>query len=242
MTVYDLLILQFIAHMLADYTFQSELWVEEKKANGIWSWAMIRHVLVVLFISYVLANQWFFIIPSLIIAFSHMVIDGNKEKMRLGKYTFFIDQAWHLVIISGVVILFEKYCAINPIIQLSLNTHYLIIIAAFLFCTKPANILIKEIFKYYKIVIPQIPNNGILPIPNNDLLNAGKIIGIMERILTVTFVLLGQYEAVGFLIAAKSILRYEGNNAARTEYVLIGTLLSFGIAIMTSVAILKLIS
>ena len=242
MTIYDILILQIIAHLLADYTFQSELWVEEKRLKGIWSWAMIRHVLVVLFLSFVLSNQWLFIFPSLLIAVSHMVIDGFKEKLRLRKYTFFIDQALHLAIIIGIVILFEKYYGITPIIQLPLNTHYLIIIAAFIFCTKPANILIKEIFKYYEIVIPQIPNNNVLQIPNNDLLNAGKIIGILERILTVIFVLRGQYEAVGFLIAAKSILRYEGNNAARTEYVLIGTLLSFGIAIITSVAILKLIS
>lgn len=239
MTVYDVLILQFIAHLLADYTFQSELWVRHKRRFGICSKILGWHVLIVLCVSFILSNQWWFIIPSVIIAISHWFIDGFKEKMRLGKYTFFIDQAWHLAIIIGIVILFEKYCGITPIFQLSINTHHLLIIAAYIFITKPANILIREIFKYFNIAIPQRPNN--------DLLNAGKVIGIMERILTVTFVLLGQYEAVGFLIAAKSILRYEGNGPAnqgneqgKTEYVLIGTLLSFGIAIMTSVAILKL--
>jgi hypothetical protein len=239
MTIFELLILQFIAHLLADYTFQSELWVRHKRRFGIRSKILGWHVLIVLCLSFILSNNWWFIIPSIVISISHFIIDGFKNKVKLGKYTFFIDQAWHLVIIAGVVILFEKYFGLTPIIQLPINTHHLLIIAAFLFCTKPANILIKEILNYFKI-----------PIPNkrpNDLLNAGKIIGIMERILTITFVLLGQYEAVGFLIAAKSILRYEGNDPAnfdneqgKTEYVLIGTLLSFGIAIMTSVAILKL--
>jgi hypothetical protein len=49
-----------------------------------------------------------------------------------------------------------------------------------------------------------------------------------------------QYEAVGFIIAAKSILRYEGVKTSKTEYVLIGSLLSFGIAIITGITILKI--
>ncbi len=232
MTIYDLLILQFIAHLLADYTFQPELWVRHKRRYGIRSHILKWHVLVVFFISFVLADQWLFVFPSIIIALSHLLIDGFKDKAKLGRYTFFIDQAWHLVLISGAVILFEKHFGLKPIIQLPINTHHLLIIATFLFCTKPANILIKELLNYFKIAIPSRPHN--------DLLNAGKVIGIMERLLTITFVLLGQYEAVGFLIAAKSILRYEGNNPGKTEYVLIGTLLSFGIAIMLSVVILKL--
>ena len=232
MTIYDLLILQFIAHLLADYTLQSEPWVKGKRKNGMWSWAMLRHVLVVFFISIVLSFQWWFVIASAIIAASHWLIDGFKNKVKPGRYTFFMDQALHLVILTGVVILFEKYFGLTPIFHFPINTHHLLIIAAFLFCTKPANILIKELLSYFKIAIPNRPTD--------DLLNAGKVIGIMERILTLIFVLLGQYEAVGFLIAAKSILRYEGNNPGKTEYVLIGTLLSFGIAIMLSVLVLKL--
>jgi hypothetical protein len=42
-------------------------------------------------------------------------------------------------------------------------------------------------------------------------------------------------EAVGFLLAAKSVFRFgdlkDDHDRMRTEYVLIGTLLSFGIAI-----------
>jgi len=66
-----------------------------------------------------------------------------------------------------------------------------------------------------------------------DLPNVGKLIGLAERTITLTLVLLGQFEAIGFLIAAKSILRY-GEKTQQTEYVLIGTLLSFGIAIIST--------
>lgn len=70
-----------------------------------------------------------------------------------------------------------------------------------------------------------------------ELKNAGKLIGILERILVLTFVIIGKLEIVGFLIAAKSILRYKDTNTIKTEYVLIGTMLSFGIAIMIGLLI-----
>ena len=70
-----------------------------------------------------------------------------------------------------------------------------------------------------------------------DLPNAGKLIGVVERLLSLVFVLLGQYEAVGFIIAAKSILRFAEGDKAKSEYVLIGTLLSFSMAIFVGVAI-----
>ena len=68
-----------------------------------------------------------------------------------------------------------------------------------------------------------------------ELPNAGKLIGILERILALTFILIGQYQAVGFLIAAKSVLRYKDTDTLKTEYVLIGTMLSFGIAVVLGI-------
>jgi hypothetical protein len=49
--------------------------------------------------------------------------------------------------------------------------------------------------------------------------------------MVLVFVLIGQFSAVGFLIAAKSILRFKDGDLIKTEYVLIGTMLSFSIAI-----------
>ncbi|WP_316838996.1 DUF3307 domain-containing protein [Pedobacter gandavensis] len=70
--------------------------------------------------------------------------------------------------------------------------------------------------------------------------NAGKWIGICERILILTFVIMGQYTAIGFLITAKSILRFsekENNTQLKTEYVLVGTLVSFASSAMIGVLI-----
>jgi len=70
----------------------------------------------------------------------------------------------------------------------------------------------------------------------DSLSNAGTYIGISERILVLIFILLDQYAAIGFLIAGKSILRVgrdsDGGTRKKTEYILIGTLMSFTVAII----------
>ena len=63
------------------------------------------------------------------------------------------------------------------------------------------------------------------------------MIGNVERMLTLVFVMLGQYEAIGFILAAKSLRRFRETDTVKSEYVLVGTLLSFGIAILVGVAV-----
>ena len=70
-----------------------------------------------------------------------------------------------------------------------------------------------------------------------DLPNGGRLIGQLERALIFLLVFIGQAGAIGFLVAAKSILRFEeARKQKHAEYVLIGTLLSFSLAIALSVA------
>jgi hypothetical protein len=77
-----------------------------------------------------------------------------------------------------------------------------------------------------------------------SLNNAGKYIGMLERIFVFTFVVTGNWEGIGFLLAAKSVFRFgdlkESKDRKLTEYILIGTLLSFGIAIAAGMLVLKL--
>lgn len=78
-----------------------------------------------------------------------------------------------------------------------------------------------------------------------SLNNAGKYIGMLERLFVFIFVVTGNWEGVGFLLAAKSVFRFgdlkESKDRKLTEYILIGTLLSFGIAIVTGMLVLKLL-
>ena len=81
---------------------------------------------------------------------------------------------------------------------------------------------------------------------NESLKDAGKYIGILERLLVFIFIIVGQWGAVGFLITAKSVFRFGDLTASKerqlTEYILIGTLISFGIAILTSLIYINLLT
>lgn len=70
---------------------------------------------------------------------------------------------------------------------------------------------------------------------HKGLVNGGRFIGCSERALVMMLVLLSQWEGIGFLLAAKSILRFgEQKDRMFSEYVLIGTFLSFGWAMLVA--------
>jgi hypothetical protein len=227
MDISQLIILQFIAYLLTEFNFRPEKKSEEKTNLGFKSKFLNWHILIAFILSWALSFQLNFIFPALAIAFTYWLADGLKKYISLhgniGKYAFFLDQTVHLILILSIVLLFNKHFEISPLITVSVSIKHLLIIAVYLICTKPANIFIKEVINAFDI---KVSNNG-----SDDLPNAGKLIGIIERFLVLTFIILNQFDAVGFLIAAKSILRFKDDNTIKTEYVLIGTMLSFGIAI-----------
>ncbi|MCF8299140.1 MAG: DUF3307 domain-containing protein [Saprospiraceae bacterium] len=229
MDIWQFLILQFIAHLLTDFFLQPNRKAREKNDIGFKSKFLKWHILIAFILSWLLSLQINFIIGALAIAICHWIVDGLKKHInnntKIGRYAFFIDQVLHLLFIVLFVFLFDKYLEIETLLNIAVNIKYLLLIALYVLCLKPANIFIKEVFNAFQISISE----------NNDLPNAGKLIGIIERLLVLTFVVLNQYEAVGFLIAAKSILRYKSEDSLKTEYVLIGTMLSFGIAICLGV-------
>ena len=115
-----------------------------------------------------------------------------------------------------------------------IDTRILLIILVFLAVAKPANTFIRVCLKSAKINIGDESAKKIGDKPaNDDTFHSGRIIGTCERFLIVLFVILTQYEAIGFLVAAKSILRFSSTQESKkSEYVLAGTLLSIAIAIV----------
>lgn len=78
-------------------------------------------------------------------------------------------------------------------------------------------------------------------INNEEKENAGEWIGILERAITLTFVLTNSYTAIAFALTAKSIARFkELENKDFSEYYLLGTSASVLIAVITG-EIVKLI-
>lgn len=70
----------------------------------------------------------------------------------------------------------------------------------------------------------------------------GRIIGILERAIALTLVLLGQYGALGLVVAAKALARFRGlEERDFAEYFLIGTLASLLVALGAGVGVTLLL-
>jgi len=78
--------------------------------------------------------------------------------------------------------------------------------------------------------------------PENSLANAGKWIGIVERVIVFILVLHDQYSAMGLLITAKGIIRFseKDRQEVKTEYLVIGTLMSLATAILVALGAKRL--
>lgn len=239
MTVIHLILLQLMAHFVADFLFQSESWCKIKEKH-VFSIEHALHALIISIVAYFFSLDIYFGIPALIIGISHYFIDtiksyyvkNNNDKKAIA---FFTDQLLHIIILCLVSWAYFNYHKFKPVCNINLSIHSTAIITAFLFCTKPANIFIRNVFDSFNLNIPKVNSDSEDKATEQDLENAGKIIGIMERLMTLALIFSSQYAAVGLIIAAKSILRF--NNQQKNEYILVGTLLSFGFAILIGVLI-----
>lgn len=232
--LYKFILLQFIAHLLGNFIFQPHSWTVKKKRKAL-TWQHLWHVLVVFLFSYSLSFDYGFLKSALLLTLIHFATDILKSYFQLKyrrkeSFYFFTDQIIHLTSMVLISAIYYFYCGVDFIYEIPLK--YLAIAAGFVFCAKPSNILIKNIFALFEIATPTIANSED---ENKDLPNAGKLIGLMERFLVLALILVGQFSAVGLIIAAKSILRFRDNK--KNEYVLVGTMLSFGIATILGILI-----
>ncbi len=211
-----------MAHVIGDFYLQSDKYCKRKEESKLKSPFLYIHSIIIGVLSWALVPAADFWIFALVILGTHLLIDALKTYMCKGLWSFLVDQFAHIVILCFIA------CQYNTQLQLPIQRIDLldkvsipVFVFAALCCLKPTNIFIKLILERYKIGETESCEN---------IKNAGALIGNLERILTLIFVLIGQYEAVGFIIAAKSLLRFKETDTAKTEYVLAGTLLSFGLA------------
>ncbi|MDM3869197.1 hypothetical protein QF204_13565, partial [Proteus faecis] len=112
----------------------------------------------------------------------------------------------------------------------NINYKYLIVVLAYIIILKPISSLIYMLLKKWTPIA----------VEGSILVSAGQSIGYLERTLILTFILLNQFVAIGFLLAAKSIFRFgelqNDQDKKLTEYVMLGTLISFSISIFIGLA------
>ncbi|MEF9478362.1 hypothetical protein OWR28_12305 [Chryseobacterium sp. 1B4] len=83
-------------------------------------------------------------------------------------------------------------------------------------------------------------SDGPNTIQTESLSSAGKYIGILERLMVFTFIMVNHWEGVGFMVAAKSVFRFSDlrrQNRETNRICINCTLLSFGLAVLTGIII-----
>lgn len=224
-----------LAHFIGDFLLQPNSWVKEKEKLKTGSIRFFLHILihgVLVFLLLWNLTPW---LLAILIMVSHGTVDFIKlyaQKEANKSSWFLIDQLLHIATIVLVWFLVFK-----PRLNFAgwyENSTFWVYAAAILFITIVSGILMREVMSKWSKSL-----NG-----NNSesLENAGKYIGILERLFVFIFVVSGRWEGIGFLLAAKSVFRFgdlkESKDRKLTEYILIGTLLSFGIAVAVGLLVL----
>lgn len=256
----SILVRLILAHVLTDFFLQPDSWVADKRQKGWSSVYLYLHSLLAGLLSWVFLwdlNLW---LPVLIITITHFLIDGFKlsaDARLLAKRDgsdpaeaeivsqkrfrhFLIDQIAHVVILLAVWCWIIDGAGRFQLSRILLDYRLLLYTAGYLLVLRPAGFLIHLFTSRWSASLDL----------NDSLKDVGKWIGMMERTLILTLVLLDQYSAIGFLVTAKSLLRLidkpevpgslmppRFSARKHTEYVLVGTFLSISIALGTGIIV-----
>ena len=220
------LIKLLLAHLITDFILQPTSWVNDRNAKHYASGKLYLHGLITALLAWVMIG-WQYWLVAIVILLTHIIIDCWKSYQKQSLPYFLIDQLLHfIVMISCWYFTFISWKEVQLLWQ-QFNVEPAVwkLIIAFVFITAPAGILIGQLTRQWREKI-----DGA-----ESLANAGKWIGIVERIIILIFVLQSQYSAIGLLVAAKGIIRFNEKDRPeiKTEYLVIGTLLSIGIALIT---------
>lgn len=221
-----------LAHLLGDFLLQPNSWVSHKELHKHKSKFLYLHTILHGVLAWIFIGKTDFILPAIALAGSHGIIDFIKlqfQRTSTKRMWFIADQLLHLLVIFAIAAAYT-----NKTLDLEFfDTKFWILLTAGLLLTKPTSITIKNIISIWT---PDNRNST-----DTSLANAGNYIGILERLFVFCFIMTGHFEAIGFLLAAKSIFRFgdlmEAKERKLTEYVLIGTLISFGIAVSTGLLV-----
>ena len=219
-----------LAHVLGDFLLQPGSWVKAKLAGKIRSYQLYLHIVIHFVLTMLLVWDWDFWPWAILISGSHLLIDSIKlylQNEKINRLLFFADQFSHILILVIIAFAFDPSFWNSWTIDIDV---FLLWATALFILTQPLSIAIKTFISKWT---PYKEDKEA-----DSLEDAGQYIGYLERLLVFIFILSDHWEAVGFLITAKSVFRFgdlkDSKDRKLTEYVLIGTLGSFGLAVVAA--------
>ncbi|MGB0867525.1 MAG: DUF3307 domain-containing protein [Granulosicoccaceae bacterium] len=217
-------------HLLGDFLFQTAWMVQHKQKPAV----LLIHVSVVVLITAVLLGSLHWPILLLIYG-SHLAMDAIKTWVLSDELKpFLFDQFVHIAVVFGLAIAYPEAAAQSLWLKLIAAEYHNLFYAA-LAATGSLVLAITAggylIGTMLKPLVNELEEEEL-----QGLKRGGQYIGWLERALVVLFVYTGQPTGVGFVLGAKSILRFGDISNAKerrvAEYIIIGTFLSFGWALL----------
>jgi len=221
-----ILVKLILAHIIGDFFLQKRSWIHNKEEKKWLSPYLYFHILIHFLLMFTLLWDLRLLPGILLITMLHYFIDGCKLSFQTEKTRnlwFAVDQTAHFIVLTGVWYLFWSEEHIS-----GFSNQFWILLTGFLFLTYPASYFMQHLMASW--------NNQIDLGEKESLKDAGKYIGMLERIFVYLAMVTGNAQVIGFLLAAKSVFRFgdltRSKDRKLTEYILIGTLFSFLIAII----------
>ena len=203
-----------ICHTVGDFYLQSKTVAEKKeKLNRYMLFHAVVYTIPFVFLFLLIRWNW----SILLVLGSHLVIDilsvyGKRTYSQYEIPIFAADQLCHLTVLWFV--------AENVASDMGLEKEVLAVTLAVLVLFKPLSILISLVFQ-------AVFQDGQKE--NMRTVRTGKYIGYAERTVVFLLCCYGAISTIGFIIAAKTLVRYKDINEDKNHFqekYLIGTLLS----------------
>lgn len=237
----EFLLILLLGHVLGDFYIQTDKMAQKKERDIKWVLIHCLCYLVTMILITIPIFSWEIALGMAIATSLHLLIDLIKlayvslkyKKSKMSAMTerniYFVDQLLHGICLLSVAywmaarnILINELGLFKNLFDIVGISETMLIswVVTLLVIHKPANISIQKLLMIYK------PDNKN-PNKRKDK-NAGRFIGTVERIIMVIFLSIGQYSAIGLVLTAKSIARYDriAKEEDFAEYYLLGTLIS----------------
>jgi hypothetical protein len=235
----------FCAHVLGDFLLQNDDWVKRKKHFPV----LMQHVFVLAVLSYILIGipgAWQLVA---VVFISHALIDAIKTRSKRDNlFVFLLDQCVHILILILVAFLVVRW-QLYPDAGLWLRwfgsgyLDFLIFLTGAVVCIYVGGFVVGYgvmplLAKIEARDAHDEERGDMRAVQARGFEEGGRIIGYLERALIFILVIANQAGAIGFLIAAKSVLRFgevrDRENRMEAEYIIIGTLLSFTFGLLVA--------
>lgn len=227
------------AHLVGDYVFQTEWVAEHKRRGSVLALHALGHAVLLALVAVTEPRDSRLLLALGLLLVAHVLIDAwTSRRKREGAAPLVLDQLLHAATLAAAIAIArpaEGTVLVAAAAAGLRSGRALVLVAGFIASVWMGAVVVGRVVQPFAPHIADDPA-GARP----GLKNAGRVIGIIERGLIFLSILAGLESLVGFVVAAKALLRLPGARDPRSrelsEYYLVGTLASVFWAVMIGLA------